>query len=315
MNDPAISLKGVTKHFGSVQALRGVDFDVQRGEMFGFLGPNGAGKTTAIRVLTGFISMDAGTALVLGLDAGRESVEIKRHLGFLPDTISFGRGMTGEAFLDHIGRLHGFRGTPPMQRELLDRLELSSAALKRGVKGYSTGMGKKLALVQAMQHDPELLILDEPTESLDPLVRQTLFELFRELQKRGTTIFMSSHVLADVEEICERVALIREGRIVRFGPVDDLRVGRVRTMQVTLREATDKFAIEGARIVDREDRLVKLAIEGDINAVIRGLAAYDLEDVIYERMSLEELFLGYYRGDEGDAPPDAAQSESEAPNA
>lgn len=311
MSTPAILLDGVTKHFGSVQALRGVNFDVQRGEVFGFLGPNGAGKTTAIRVLTGFISSDAGTAQVVGFDVGQESVEIKRHLGFLPDTISFGRGLTGQEFLSHIGRLHGFRGAPPMQRELLERLELSSSALKRGVKGYSTGMGKKLALVQAMQHDPELLILDEPTESLDPLVRQTLFELFRALQKRGTTIFMSSHVLADVEEICERVALIREGRVVRFGPVDDLRVGRVRTMQVTLREATDKFAVEGARVVELDDRVVRLAVEGDINDVIRGLAGYDIEDVIYERMRLEELFLGYYRGDDGEALADAGEGQDD----
>ena len=175
MNDSAILLDGVTKHFGSVQALRGVDSDVPRGEMFGFLGPNSAGKTSAIRVLMGFISADAGIARVLGFDVGRESVEIKRHLGFLPDTISFGRGLTGETFLAHIGRRHGIRGVPPMQRELLDRLELSASALKRGVKGDSTGMGKKLALVQAMQHDPELLILDEPTESLDPRMRQQLF--------------------------------------------------------------------------------------------------------------------------------------------
>lgn len=298
MNDLAIFLDGVTKHFGSVHALRGVNFDVQRGETFGFLGPNGAGKTTAIRVLTGFISADAGTARVLGLDAARESVEIKRHLGFLPDTISFGGGLTGQAFLDHIARLHGFRGAPPLQREVLDRLELSTSALQRGVKGYSTGMGKKLALVQAMQHDPELLILDEPTESLDPLIRQQLFALFRDLQKRGTTIFMSSHVLADVEEICQRVALIREGRVVRFGPVDDLRVGRERKMLVTLRTAVDTFVIEGARVIEQDGRVISLAIEGDINDVVRGLAGYDLEDVIYERMSLEELFLGYYRGNE-----------------
>jgi ABC-2 type transport system ATP-binding protein len=248
-------------------------------------------------VLTGFINADAGVAKVLGLDAGRESVEIKRHLGFLPDTISFGRGFTGEAFLEHIGRLHGIRGVPPMQRELLERLELSTTALKRGVRGYSTGMAKKLALIQAMQHDPELLIMDEPTESLDPLIRHQLFDLFRDLQARGTTIFMSSHVLADVEEICERVALIRDGRVVRFGPVNDLRVGRVRTMLVTLRAAPEAFAIEGARVIEQDGATVRLAVEGEINDVIRGLARYDLEDVVYERMSLEELFLGYYRGD------------------
>lgn len=296
MNDSAIHLDGITKTFGSVQALRGVSFHVRRGERLGFLGPNGAGKTTTIRVLMGFINPDAGTARVLGFDACRESTKIKRQIGFLPDIISFGSGHSGETFLAHIGKLHGIDGVPSMQRELLERLELSNSALRRGVKGYSTGMAKKLALVQAMQHDPELLILDEPTEALDPLIRRRLFELFDDLQKRGTTILMSSHVLADVEETCQRVALIRQGRILRFGPVDELRVGRVRTMKVTLREATDKFKVDGARVVEHRGRSVLLEIEGDINDIVRGLANYELEDILYERMSLDELFLGYYEG-------------------
>jgi ABC-2 type transport system ATP-binding protein len=302
---PAISLAQLTKRFGNVEALRGVDFVVEQGQIYGFLGPNGAGKTTTIGVLTGFIKADAGAAQVLGHDAWRSSVEIKRHLGFLPDTISFGRGLTGEAFLGHIARLHGISGTPPLQRELLDRLELAGAALKRNVKGYSTGMAKKLALVQAMQHAPELLIMDEPTESLDPLIRQVMFALFHELQQRGTTIFMSSHVLADVEEVCERVALIRDGVIVKTGAVDDLRVGQVRTMLVTLRDPEAEMAVTGAHVVEREGASVRLAVDGDINDVIRSLADHDLADIVYERTSLEELFLSYYRGDEDDGvtPP------------
>jgi ABC-2 type transport system ATP-binding protein len=302
VDDAAITLANVTKRFGNVEALCGVEFSVERGQIYGFLGPNGAGKTTTIRVLTGFIKADAGAARVLGRDAWRDSVEIKRHLGFLPDTISFGRGLTGEAFLGHMARLRGIHGTPPMQRELLDRLELADAALKRNVKGYSTGMAKKLALVQAMQHAPELLIMDEPTESLDPLIRQVLFALFRELQARGTTIFMSSHMLVDMEEICGRVALIRDGQIVKTGVVDDLRVGQARTMLVTLRDPGATLRLNGAHVVERDGASVRLSVDGDINDVVRSLADVDLADIVYERTSLEELFLSYYRGDETDAP-------------
>ncbi|MCI0778714.1 MAG: ABC transporter ATP-binding protein [Chloroflexi bacterium] len=286
------------KAFGDVQALDGVDFAVERGEVFGFLGPNGAGKTTTIRILTAFIRAQAGEARVLGLDAWRDAVEIKRRTGFLPDIVSIGSGFTGAAFLGYIARLRGFSGAPPRQRELLDRLELPRSALARLVKGYSTGMAKKLGLVQAMQHDPELLIMDEPTEALDPLMRQVLFGIMREARARGVTVFMSSHNLADVEEICERVALIRGGRIVKMGSVEALREGRARTMVVELREPFDgDIDVGGAEVVSRDGNTLRLAVSGDVNDVLRALARYDVADLVYERLSLDELFLGYYAGD------------------
>ena len=273
---------------------------VEEGEIFGFLGPNGAGKTTTIRILTGFIRTQGGDARVLGLDAWRNVVEVKRRTGFLPDLISFGAGFTGRAFLDYIARLRGFSGPPPRQRELLDRLELPDAALDRRIKGYSTGMAKKLALVQAMQHDPELLIMDEPTEALDPLMRQVLFDVLRELRARGVTVFMSSHVLSDVEEICERVALIRDGRIVSAGSVDGLREGRSRTMVVEFRDPPDgDVEVPGARVISRNGATLRLAVSGDVNDVLRALARYDLADLVYERLSLEALFLDFYAGGPG----------------
>ena len=222
-------------------------------------------------------------------------MDVKRRTGFLPDLISFGAGFTGQAFLDYIARLRGFSGPPPRQRELLDRLELPRSALDRRIKGYSTGMAKKLALVQAMQHDPELLIMDEPTEALDPLMRQALFGLLREARGRGVTVFMSSHILPDVEEICERVALIRDGRIVKTGSVDSLREGRPRTMVVELRDPPDgDVEVGGAQVVSRDGTTLRLAVSGDVNDVLRALARYDLADLVYERLSLDELFLGYY---------------------
>jgi ABC-2 type transport system ATP-binding protein len=145
--------------------------------------------------------------------------------------------------------------------------------------------------------------MDEPTESLDPLIRQQLFDVLRGLQRRGVTVFMSSHVLADVEEICERVALIRNGRIVSFGPVDDLRKGQVRTMIVTLRDPVAPFGVMGASVVSREGATVKLSVTGDINDLVRTLAAHDVQDIVYERMSLDELFMGFYReGQQEDTP-------------
>ena len=291
----AIRVEGVRKRFGVVEALRGVDLRVERGEVFGFLGPNGAGKTTTIRVLMGFIRRDRGSVYVLGSDAWRDTVAIKARVGFLPDVVAFGGGFTGQAFLDYTAGLRGMKQGAPRQAELLDRLEMPRSVLRRKVKGYSSGMAKKLALVQAMQHDPELLIMDEPTEALDPLMRQELFGLIREAQDRGATVFMSSHVLPDVQEVCERVALIRAGRIVERGSVDALREGKTRTMVVEFRTPpAGGISAPGVEVLSREGNRWRLAVSGDLNDVVRELAKHDLADMTYERLDLDELFLRYY---------------------
>ena len=291
----ALSVSGVHKRFGSVEALRGVDLAVGQGEIFGFLGPNGAGKTTTIRVLTGFIRADRGAARVLGMDAWRETVAVKARLGFLPDVVAFASGLTGQDFLNYVASLRGIRGRLPRQAELLERLELPDAALRRKVKGYSSGMAKKLGLVQAMQHDPDVLIMDEPTEALDPLMRQELFAIIREARDRGATVFMSSHVLSDVEEVCERVALIRDGRIVGTGSVEALREGKARTMEVEFRAPPGGgLAIPGVEVLSQEGATWTLAVSGDINEVLRELAKHDVADMTYERLSLEDLFMGFY---------------------
>ncbi len=296
MNSEAVLLENVAKSFGEVEALKGVSFEVPRGEIFGFLGPNGSGKTTTIRILAGFIRAGSGKAQVLGMDPWNDSVAVKRRLGYLPDLVSVPNGFTGSGFLDYMAKLRGFRAPPPRQRELLDRLELSQSALARSVKGYSTGMQKKVALVQAMQHGPELLIMDEPTEGLDPLMRQVLFSLFREERARGATVFMSSHVLSDVEEICERVALVRDGLIVSAGSIEMLRKGRTRTMLVQFRSVPeDGFRLPGVEVAAKEGATWRLSVRGDVNTVVRELARYDLVDLVFERPSLEELFLGFYR--------------------
>ena len=294
-NPPAIQLQGMTKAYGALQALQGVDMTVEQGDLFGFLGPNGAGKTTTIRVLMGLIRPDGGGVRLFGLEAWGDSVALKRRIGFVPDNAAIYGSMTGRQFLDYLGRLHELH-RPPLQGELLDRLELSEAALGRKLKGYSYGMKQKVMLVQAMQHDPDLLIMDEPTASLDPLVRQAFFSLLREFHGRGHTVFMSSHVLSDVEEVCEQVAIIRDGRLVSAGPVAELREGYTRTMWVEFRQPpANGLSAPGIKVVSQEGAVWRLAVSGDINPVLRELATYDLADLTFERTSLEELFMGYYQ--------------------
>ena len=301
----ALSVSGVHKRFGSVEALRGVDLTVEQGEIFGFLGPNGAGKTTTIRVLTGFIRADQGIAHVLGMEAWGETVAIKARLGFLPDVVAFASGFRDRTSY-YVASLRGIRGRLPRRIELLERLELPDAALRRKVKGYSSGMAKKLGLVQAMQHDPDVLIMDEPTEALDPLMRQELFAIIREARGRGATVFMSSHVLSDVEEVCERVALIREGRIVGTGSVEALREGKARTMEVEFRTPpTGALSIPGVEVLSREGTTWKLAVSGNINEVLRELGKHDIADMTYERLSLENLFMGFYSEGGGNELADA----------
>ncbi|MFL5679602.1 MAG: ABC transporter ATP-binding protein, partial [Chloroflexota bacterium] len=223
----AIETRGLTKRYGhrrrpglpggkrggkTLVALDDLAINVRHGEIFGFLGPNGAGKSTTIRLLLGYLHATAGSASVLGFDAARDSVEIRRRVGYLPGGIALYDALTGERLLDYLGRL---TGRPPVRRaELLDRLELSEASLRRPVRDYSRGMRQKIGIVQALQHDPELAILDEPTEGLDPLMQRAFYEILEELRASGRTIFFSSHVLSEVERVCDRVAIIRGGRLV-----------------------------------------------------------------------------------------------------
>lgn len=291
---PVIWIDNVSKSYGHVKALSSLDLSVFPGEIFGFLGPNGAGKTTAIRVLMGFLRPTQGIARVFDADPWRKPKEVKARIGFLPDASALYDGMTGKDFLNYLAGLHS---RPAARREeLCDRLELSHSDLQRNVKGYSHGMRRKLGIVQSMQHDPDLLIMDEPTQGLDPLTQQTFFVILREAQARGCTIFFSSHVLSEVEELCERVGIIRQGTLVAVEQVRELRRRKVRTMEVEFKgQPPAGLQVEGVEILARGDRWLRLAIRGDINPVLRVLAGHDLEDLVFESPHLEDIFLDYYR--------------------
>jgi ABC-2 type transport system ATP-binding protein len=291
-----IKLEGVAKTYGRVQALHRVDLEVRAGELFGFLGPNAAGKTTVIRILLGFIRANEGIAQIFGLDAWRDSIAIKGRVGFLPDFPPLYDNMSGAEYLDYLGVLHR-RSTVRRREQLCELLEIGKADIVRRIKGYSRGMKQKLGIIQALQHDPELLVLDEPTESLDPLIQVVLFDLLREFQAKGGTVFMSSHTLPEVEQLCQRVGMIREGEVVAVEDVQELRGRQLRILEVKFKgNPPDKFDVPGTQIVWRDGSHWRLQVKGDINALLRELARHDLADMVFEPVHLNEVFMQYYKG-------------------
>jgi len=298
---PAIQTEGLTKHYGSVRALTGLSLEVRPGEIFGFLGPNGAGKSTTIRTLLGFLHATSGTARVLGLDVASESVAIRRRTGYLPGGIALYGSLSGEDALDYLADL---QGEPASRRaELCERLQLSSHDLKRRIRDYSRGMRQKLGVIQALQHDPELAILDEPTEGLDPLMQHAFYGILEDMRTRGRTIFFSSHVLPEVERVCDRVAIMRAGELMALQTVDDLLARRKRRITIRWRGAApDLSFVPGlADLQVRGDRATA-TLAGEVGPFVRAVASPALEDLTIEPASLEEAFLEFYADGEGPKP-------------
>ncbi|MFO7631743.1 MAG: ABC transporter ATP-binding protein [Caldilinea sp.] len=297
--DSAITLTNVSKRYGAFEGVSDLNLSVTAGEVLGFLGPNGAGKTTTIRLLLGFLRPSAGSVHLLGHDMAdaAESLQARSRLGFVPDVAGLDPAATGLWLLDELARL---QRRPPIDRaELVEALELRAQDLRRPMGRLSRGTRQKINIVQGMQHRPELLILDEPTEGLDPLAKRSLFGLLREAHDRDATIFFSSHVLSEVEELCDRVALIRSGRLAAVDRIDDLRAHMQR--RVTIQFARDAAGIEaqlaglpGITGLTRAGFRWQF-LTGDLPTVLRLLATLPVEDVAIEPPSLEDVFLQYYR--------------------
>jgi ABC-2 type transport system ATP-binding protein len=314
--EPVIRTEHLTKHYGGgrlrrpghgggpIRALTDVSLEVQPGEIFGFLGPNGAGKTTMIRTLLGFLHASSGSATVLGHDVATESVALRRRVGYLPGGMAFYGALTGAASLDYYADL---QERPPVRREeLAERLQLSGADLGRRIRDYSRGMRQKMGVIQALQHDPELAILDEPTEGLDPLMQQAFYEILEDLRDAGRTIFMSSHYLGEVERVCSRVAIIRAGHLMAVHHVDELLARRKRRATLRWRGGLpDLGDVPGlADVAQGRDRMTA-TLSGDVAPFVRAVASPSLEDLLIEPARLEEVFLEYYAG-EDTGPEDPA---------
>ena len=290
---PALEIHGLAKSYGKVAALRGVDLEVGRGEIFGFLGPNGAGKTTTIRCLLDLIRPDGGTARVLGLDPQADAVAVRARVGYLPGELSIEPNQTAERALHYFAELRG--GVEwEFVRQLAGRLQLD---LRAAIKNMSKGNKQKVGVVQALMPRPELLLLDEPTAGLDPLMQQEVYGLLREAQAGGATVFFSSHIISEVEAIAERVAILRQGRIVETLAPHDLLRRSVRRVRVRLREPLPEGALVGvlnATDIQRDGVNLTVQVEGEMDALIKALAAFPVIDLETERPTLEEVFLTHY---------------------
>jgi ABC-2 type transport system ATP-binding protein len=314
-----IEVNGLTKHYGggmslrrrqeSVRALSSLTIEVDEGEIFGFLGPNGAGKTTMIRMLLGFLHPTAGEGRVLGHDIRRDNVAIRRETGYLPGGIALHDTLTGEQVLDYLASL--YKRPAPLRAELADRLEMPRSTLRRQVRDYSRGMRQKIGIIQALQHDPPLAILDEPTEGLDPLMQRAFYDILEERRRAGRTVFFSSHILSEVERVCDRVAIIREGVLVALEDVVALLSRRRRYVEMRLDGPAPELAgVAGVSNVALRDGLLSCQLEGEVGPFLAAIAGAPITDLTIEPARLEEAFLEYYAED-WPLPPTADASVAE----
>ncbi|WP_372593618.1 ABC transporter ATP-binding protein [Actinotalea sp.] len=291
-----IEAEGLTKHYGAVRALEGLDLEVEEGDVFGYLGPNGSGKTTTIRLLLGLIRPTSGRVAVLGGDPERDAVSIHRDLAYVPGEAALWPELTGTETLHLLARLQG-TVDEDYRTELIDRFELDGS---KRVRAYSKGNRQKVSLIAALAARPALLVLDEPTAGLDPLMEQVFRACVSEAKERGQTVFLSSHVLAEVEALCDRVAILRAGRLVEVGSLDSLRLGSTLSIEATFRDrpAPDVRAVPGVLDASVDGRTVRCRVDGPVAPLLAVLAAAGAERVVSREPSLEELFLTYYTEDD-----------------
>jgi len=302
--ETALMAQGLEKSYGKVRALRGVDLEVQRGEIFGYLGPNGAGKTTTIRCLLDLIRPNGGAVRVLGIDPQADPVAVRARTGYLPGELQLDPNMTVEGALRYLNALRGNKADWGFVRQLTERLDLP---LKPPIKNLSHGNKQKVGVVQALMHRPELLLLDEPTLGLDPLMQREVLALLREAMADGATVFFSSHIMSEVEAVAERVAIIREGVIVEVAETASLINRALRRAHVRFKQPVDISPlanVPGVTVLSqdggkpRHSTSVLLQVEGEMDGLVKALAAFPVSDFETERPSLEEIFLAYYEDDQ-----------------
>ncbi|MEW5321656.1 ABC transporter ATP-binding protein [Geobacillus thermoleovorans] len=293
-----IELQQLTKVFPNGKGIFDVTLTVHEGEVFGFLGPNGAGKSTTIRHLLGFLKPTKGRASINGFDCWRESVRVQASVGYLPGEIAFPEGMTGMELLDLLAGMRRMN-TTRHRDELIERLQLD---VRLPIRKMSKGTKQKVGLVAALMHEPDVIILDEPTSGLDPLMQQTFIDLIREEKQKGKTIFLSSHIFPEIERTCDRVAIMKDGRLMAVNDIHELQSMQRKLFDVILAREEDvaRLLASPLEIIRHAGRRVCIAVQGNYDAFLRELAQYQVQSIDLRTQSLEDIFLHYYdrRGDE-----------------
>jgi ABC-2 type transport system ATP-binding protein len=293
-----IEVENLSKSYGSKRGIIDVSFQVEESEVFGFLGPNGAGKTTTIRLLMALLRADAGMARIAGLDCWKRSVEIKRLVGYLPGEPALDPGLTGGQILEYFGHLRGGVDQTYL-KQLIKRLDLDPT---RKFRQYSSGNKRKVVLIQAFMHRPRLLILDEPTNGLDPINQQEFTRMVIEAREAGQTVFLSSHILSEVEQTCSRVGIIREGHLVRVGGVAELKDIKRHEVTITFANSVPGEAFKALDGVEQVEQLsdghtLRLTVSGELDGVVKAAALHPVVTLTSHEPSLEDIFLRYYEGD------------------
>jgi len=285
-----IEVKNLTKYYGKIRGVENLNLEIKEGETFGFLGPNGAGKTTTIRCMMDFIRPSSGSISILGMDSQKQSTNIKNYVGFLSGEIKLYEKLTGE---QHIRYIEGFRGKAPFAQDLIKRLNLDS---KIKAKNLSKGNKQKLALILALMHNPKLIIMDEPTASLDPILQNEIYNILEEMKNKGATTFFSSHIIPELERIADRVGIINDGKLSQIESVEDLANKSIRNLEVRFKDKyrLPELRLPGIRKVTKNDERLTISYVGDINPLIRKLASYDIVDIKISHASLEDVFVEFY---------------------
>lgn len=289
--EKAIEVRGLTKYYGRNRGVEDVTFDVNKGEIFGFLGPNGAGKTTTIRVMLDFIRATKGDIRVFGMDSKEDAVAIHKEIGFISAENFLYPHMRGSSLIRWIKSFRGKKNGLSLTR-LLEIFQLDT---KRRIKDYSSGNRKKLALVQALMHHPKLLILDEPTNGLDPIMKENLYSVLRSLRDNGTTIFISSHDLAEVQKVCDRAAIIKDGKIVDVEDIRELMRKSATMFDITFDVVPGPEALSGLKIISQDGNMVRIQATGSVAELLGRLSQFQIADLSVTKPGIEDIFLTYYK--------------------
>ena len=284
-----IETNNLTKYYGKIKGVEDLTFNVKKGEIFGFLGPNGAGKTTTIRTLLGYLQPTSGSATIFGKNINDDIVNIKREVAYIPGDLNIYGHQTGRDFLDYFASLRN------REMVLLDELlKIFEVPLDRKVKGYSKGMKQKLAIIQAFMDDPEMVIMDEPTSGLDPLLQQKFYDFILKQKKRGKTMFFSSHILGEVDKVCDRVGIIRSGQLIALEDVEEMKQKRGKIIRVKIKEKIETF--KGPKDAKIKDGWIEFVASDSIDTWIKKLSMYTIIDLDISDFALEDIFIHYYEG-------------------
>ncbi|MDN4075081.1 ABC transporter ATP-binding protein [Fictibacillus terranigra] len=292
-----IEIKNLTKRYGNARGIEDISFHVEEGEIFGFIGPNGAGKSTTLRTLLSIIFPTSGSATIFGKDVIKHGPEIKKQIGYLPSEVFYYDKMKVKDLLNYSASFY----KKDCRKRIHELAEIMDLNLNKRIEDLSYGNRKKVGIVQGMLHEPKLIILDEPTGGLDPLMQQKFFDLLKEENKKGATILFSSHILSEVQKMCDRVAIIKEGELITVEKISTLQENNHKKIKIETKQPVDAgwFAVDGVTNIESDGHKISFLYSGNINIIMKKLAEMELSNLWVDEPDLEEIFLHYYEKEEG----------------